>query len=210
LNPIGGGGGGGGAPPPAPPPPGGGGGGGGIPPAAGAPGGGGGGGGGAPRPDEVGGGGGGAPRPDDGGGGGGGPEVESPRPLGLCATLGDGRDGLEAMEGPVSLRMLAGEGAALGAFPGESPLDPSFGRLEANLLPVDLSFTLRGLKPNRPEAAGAGAGLGLGACFSLGDDEDVGGFLTPPIGGGGGGGGGGPPAIKKSKHLEDPTPQILP
>ena len=185
---MGGGGGGGGGGPPGPPPPGGGGGGAGMPPEAGggaAPGGGGGGGGGAPRPDDDGGG---------GGGGGGRLFMESPRPRGLCATPGEGREGLEVIAGPLSRRALAVEGAGLGALAGadSEELDLSLGSVDANLLPVALSLTLRGLKPNRP--AEAGAGLGLGAC-STGVRGMVVAFLTPPIGGGGGGGGGGPPKI---------------
>ena len=114
---------------------------------------------------------------------------------GFCDILGEGRAGLEATEGPVSRRPFAGEGDGLVVLGGEASLPESLGRVEANLLPVDLSLTFLGLNPNKPppeEGAGAGAGLGFGGCCSCVEA----GFLTPPMGGGGGGGGGGPPIMQ--------------
>ena len=95
---------------------------------------------------------------------------------------------------PLSLLECPGRGAAGLGPPTEdsAPEQPavSRGRVEANLLPVCFSLTLRGLKPKRPPLLGAlGAGLGLGGC-SVARGNVV--ALTPPIGGGGGGGGGAP------------------
>ena len=192
LNPMGGGGGGGGAPPPGPA----GGGGGGAPPGPA-----GGGGGGAPGPAGGGGGGGGAPESPTGGGGAGagaggggagGELKESPRTrpcepclfMGFCGMWGEGRDGLLETLGPVSFLGMAG--AELSEGEGEGR-----GRVEANLLPVALSFTSPGLKPNNPPPPpppllGAGLGFSLGGVVvARGKVVD----LTPPMGGGGGGGG---------------------
>ena len=83
---------------------------------------------------------------------------------------------------------------SVGELPGGGP-GGSFCEIEeeANLLPVFLSLTAPGLKPNSPPMLGACAlGCGLGCS---GAEEGAGGvyFLTPPMGGGGGGGGGAPP-----------------
>lgn len=87
--------------------------------------------------------------------------------------------------GPVSF--LGTDGAMLGL------LSPSRGKVDAaaaNLLPVFLSLTSPGLKPNRPPL---GAGWGLGAGFSCRVARGrVVALWVPPIGGGGGGGGGAP------------------
>lgn len=134
-------------------------------------GGGGGGGGGAP-PGPAGGGG--APPGPAGGGGG-----------GFCEMCGEGRGGLLETLGPVSFLGMAGA-----EFPPLSD-EEGRGRVEANLLPVALSFTSPGLKPNSPPPPLLGAGLGFslgGVTVARGKVVD----LTPPMGGGGGGGGGAP------------------
>lgn len=114
---------------------------------------------------------------------------ESPLPRGFCATLGEGRAGLEDTTGPlVSLLTLPGEGVGLGPPTiGDSTPGESLGRVDANLLPVALSFTLSGLKPKRPAPPEP---LG-GFCLAAGSGERgrVVAFLIPPMGGGGGGGG---------------------
>ena len=99
---------------------------------------------------------------------------------GFFATEGDGRPMLPLLLGSVGEPVV-----------GESSL---LDRLEANLLPVFLSLTAPGLKPNSPPPMLGGAAAGFGCC--LGSCVGAGGvyFLTPPIGGGGGGGGGAPPA----------------
>ena len=124
--------------------------------------------------------------------------MESPLPRGFWETPGDGRIGLLEMAGPLSRLPIPGEaGPALDPPTDDKPeseeLEESFGRVEANLLPVDLSLTLRGLKTKGPEELGpeelGGLGLGGWSCkFERGILE----AFTPPIGGGGGGGGGAP------------------
>ena len=116
--------------------------------------------------------------------------------IGLVATWGDGLDLSEPVL--VTESFLVNEFFLMSAGGLEGPL-PCFGRVEANLLPVDRSLTAVGSNPKGPDPAGAGAGAGVG--LSLGGWSSLMAFgsvcaFGRLTGRGGGGGGGGAPVVR--------------
>ncbi len=83
---------------------------------------------------------------------------------GFWDTLGVGRGGLLSRAGPGPPDPCESFLGLAGDFPVPLPPPLSLGKVEANLLPVFLSLTSKGLKPKSPPPPllGAGWGLGLG------------------------------------------------